>query len=265
MSRWSKFWRRTGRAFQDQSRRIINMEGAELPNRGPRLLYSFNTPEQASEVVLGCDADVGGFSSVNFALDTTSESERIGRPTAKFFGNLRLDVRPELVGRINSGYAAFRTPVRTTLFGKITDNVYFHDYLALRVRAAGDPVLHKSYVVNVQTVDGMSHKTVWQQPLDIRRQDNDWETIYLPFANFRVFTIGEPSPYHEPIDRENILTIGVGVLGGNHHASGPYELGLDSIWVANEPDLVEDSPGPNTYVSDSENVDSYPTDPKKTP
>jgi hypothetical protein len=87
------------------------MEGAELPNRGPRLLYSFNTPEQASDVVLGCDADVGGFSSVNFALDTTSESERVGRPTGKFFGNLRLDVRPELIGRINSGYAGFKTEV----------------------------------------------------------------------------------------------------------------------------------------------------------
>ncbi|KAK7032852.1 CIA30 domain-containing protein [Favolaschia claudopus] len=250
-SRWSGFWRRTGRAFQDQSRRIINMEGAAMPNRGPRLLYSFNTPEQASDVVLGSDSDVGGFSTVNFALDTTSESESIGRPTGKFFGNLRLDVRPELVGRINAGYAGFKTQVRTTLFGKITDNVYFHDYLALRIRAAGDPVLHKSYVVNVQTVDGMSNKTVWQQPLDIRRQDNDWETVYLPFSNFRVFTIGEPSPYPESIDRENILTVGVAVLGGNHHAAGPYELGLDSIWVANEPDLIENSPGPNSDASET--------------
>ncbi|KAJ6577386.1 NADH:ubiquinone oxidoreductase complex I intermediate-associated protein 30 [Mycena capillaripes] len=234
------------------------MEGAELPNRAPRLLYSFNTPTEVSEVVLGCDGDIGGFSTVNFTLDTTSETEDIGRPTAKFHGNLRLDVRPDLVGRINSGYAGFKTQARTTFFGKITDNVYFHDYLALRVRAAGDPVLHKSYVVNVQTLDGMSQMTLWQQQLKIRRQDNDWETIYLPFENFRVFTLGEPSPYPESIDRENILTVGVAVLGGNHHASGPYELGLDSIWVANEQDLDEDSPGPNTY-----HQDPYPTE--KTP
>jgi len=222
------------------------MEGADLPSRRPRMLFSFNTPTETAEVVTGCDADIGGRSTVNFTLDTTSESERIGRPTAKFHGHMRLDVRPELVGRINSGYAGFKTPLRSTLFGKITDNVYFHDYLALRVRAAGDPILHKSYFVNVQTVDQMSSIQVWQQPLPIRRQDNDWETVYLPFDKFLPFTIGEPSPYPELIDRENILTIGVSVLGGKHHASGPYELGLDSIWVANEEDLEADSPGPNT-------------------
>ncbi|KAJ7116401.1 complex I intermediate-associated protein CIA30 [Mycena epipterygia] len=244
-SRWSTFWRRTGRAFQDSTRKIVNMEGAELPNRAPRLLFSFNTPAETSEVVLGCDADIGGFSSVNFSLDTTSESESVGRPTAKFHGTLRLDVRSDLVGRINSGYAGFKTPVRSTLFGKVTDNVYFHDYLALRVRAAGDPVLHKSYFVNVQTIDGMSQAMVWQQRLNIRRQDNDWETVYLPFNNFLPFTIGEPSPYPELIDRERILTVGVAVLGGKHNAAGPYELGLDSIWVTNEEDIQEDSPGPN--------------------
>ncbi|KAJ6466615.1 complex I intermediate-associated protein 30-domain-containing protein [Mycena vitilis] len=239
------------------------MEGAELPNRGPRLLYSFNTPTAVSEVTLGCDKDIGGNSTVNFTLDTTSESERIGRPTAKFHGNLRLDVRPDLVGRINSGYAAFRTQARKTLFGTITDNVYFHNYLALRVRAAGDPVLHKSYMVNVQTMDGMSQTTLWQQPLNFRRQDNDWETVYLPFNEFRVFTIGEPSPYPEWIDREKILTVGVAVLGGHHHASGPYELGLDSVWVANEGDLQEDSPGPNTYTPADK--DPYPTETEKAP
>ncbi|KAJ7678505.1 complex I intermediate-associated protein CIA30 [Mycena rosella] len=244
-SRWSVFWKRTGQAFRESTRQIINMEGAELPNRGPRLLYSFNTIEATSEAVLGCDGDIGGRSTVNFVLDTTSEDERVGRPTAKFHGHLRLDVRPDLVGRINSGYAGFKTPVRSTLFGKIRDNVYFHDYLALRVRAAGNPVLHNSYFVNIQTIDQMSQATVWQHPLRFRRQDNDWETVYLPFTEFQPFTIGEPNEFREYIDKENILTVGVACLGGRHNASGPYELGLDSIWAVNEDDLEEDSPGPN--------------------
>ncbi|KAJ7650693.1 NADH:ubiquinone oxidoreductase intermediate-associated protein 30 [Roridomyces roridus] len=222
------------------------MEGAQLPDRGPRLLFSFNTATEVDETVKGCDGDIGGFSTVNFSLDSESESERIGRPTGKFSGHMRLDVRPELVGRINSGYAGFKTPVRSTFFGKITDNVYFHDYLALRVRAAGDPILHKSYFVNVQTVDQMRSVQVWQQALPIRRYDNDWETVYLPFTKFLPFTIGEPSPYPEPIDRENILTVGISLLGGKHGVSGAYELGVDSIWAANEGDLQEDSPGPNT-------------------
>ncbi|KAJ7454774.1 complex I intermediate-associated protein CIA30 [Mycena latifolia] len=258
-SRWSTFWRRTGQAFRDQTGRIVRMEGAERPDRGPRLLYTFNTPQSAAEVVLGCDADVGGLSTVAFALDTSSEGEpRVGRPTGKFHGHLRLGVRPEFAGRINSGYAGFKTPVRSTLFGTIRDNVYFHDYLALRVRAAGDPVLHGSYYVNVQTVDQMSQATVWQQPLPIRRQDNDWETVYLPFANFKPFTPGEPSPYPESIDRENLLTVGVAVLGGRHHAEGPYELGLDSIWVVNEWDLEEDSPGPNQLPAPEKKPDEPP-------
>jgi NADH dehydrogenase [ubiquinone] 1 alpha subcomplex assembly factor 1 len=240
------------------------MEGASIPTRAPRLLFSFNTPEATAGVVTGSDADIGGRSSVRFALDlSTTDEPRVGRPTGMFHGELRLGVRPDLVGRINSGYAGFKTPVRTTLFGKITDNVYFHDYLALRVRAAGDPVLHKSYYVNVQTLDGMGQSTVWQQPLPIKREDNDWETVYvrrstnillgvsvltttqLPFADFNAFTIGEPSPYPESIDREHILTVGIAVLGGNHHVEGPYELGVDSIWVANKENLEEDSPGPN--------------------
>ncbi|KAJ6631038.1 complex I intermediate-associated protein CIA30 [Mycena sp. CBHHK59/15] len=221
------------------------MEGAELPNRRPRTLFSFNTPTDVSEAVVGCDADIGGLSTVNFDLDTTSESESVGRPTAKFWGHMRLDVRPELVGRINSGYAGFKTRARSTLWGRMVENVDFHDYLALRVRAAGDPVLHKSYFVNVQTLDTMSQITVWQQRLSIRRQDNDWETVYLPFTKFVPFTIGEPSPYPEMIDRERILSVGVSVLGGQNNASGPYELGLDSVWVTNKEDIEVDSPDPN--------------------
>ncbi|KAJ7086106.1 hypothetical protein B0H15DRAFT_845345, partial [Mycena belliarum] len=179
-SNWSAIWRRTRQSLRETTGKIARMDGAALPNRGPRLLYSFNTREAAAEAVLGCDADIGGRSSVAFALDTSSAGEpAVARPTGKFHGRLRLDVRPGLEGRINSGYAGFRTPVRSTLFGNITDNVYFHDYLALRVRAAGDPVLHRSYFVNVQTVDQMSHVSVWQQALPIRRQDNDWETCYV--------------------------------------------------------------------------------------
>ncbi|KAJ7056573.1 complex I intermediate-associated protein 30-domain-containing protein [Mycena amicta] len=246
-SRWSTFWRRTRHALQDQSRRIIRMEGADIPNRGPRLLYSFNTPLEVSEAVLGSDSDIGGRSSVNFALDKSSADEPIGRPTAKFHGHLSLDVRPDLRGRINTGYAGFKTPVRSTLFGKITDNVYFHDYLALRVRAAGDPILHGSYFVNLQTLDGMQHKSLWQKQLPIRRQDNDWETVYLPFDDFEYFTIGEQPSIREAVDRENLLAVGISVLGGRNHTSGPYELGIDSIWVANQEDLVEDHPGPNKH------------------
>ncbi|KAJ7284658.1 NADH:ubiquinone oxidoreductase complex I intermediate-associated protein 30, partial [Mycena rebaudengoi] len=217
------------------------MEGAKPPNRAPRTLFSFNTPAEIAEVATGCDADVGGLSTVNFDLDTTSETESVGRPTGKFHGHMRLDVRPEMVGRINSGYAGFKTKTRSSLFGKITDNVDFHDYLALRVRAAGNPVLHSSYFVNVQTLDTMSQITVWQHRLQFQREDNDWETVFLPFDRFQPFTRDETSSYADLIDRERILSVGISVLGGHNNASGPYELGLDSVWVTNKEDIEEDS------------------------
>ncbi|KAF7317007.1 CIA30 domain-containing protein [Mycena chlorophos] len=247
-SRWSTFWRRTRSAFEDGSRKIIRMEGADIPSRAPRLLYAFNTPTDVSEAVLGSDLDIGGQSTVGLTLDNSSTDESIGRPTAKFYGKLSLDVRPDLRGRINVGYAGFKTPVRSTLFGKMTDNAYFHDYLALRVRAAGDPILHDSFFVNVQTLDSMQHKSLWQSKLTIKRQDNDWETVYLPFSDFEFFTIGEDPPQREPIDKENILTVGISVLGGRTSLTGPYELGVDSIWIANDEDVVPDSPGPNPFV-----------------
>ncbi|KAJ7242626.1 hypothetical protein C8J57DRAFT_1084200, partial [Mycena rebaudengoi] len=166
----------------------------------------------------------------------------------KFHGHMRLDVRPELVGRINRGYAGFKTKggacTQSSLFGKITDHVDFYDYLALRAQAAGSPALHSSYFVNVQ-VDTMSQITVWQHRFEFQREDNDWETVFLPFDRFQPFTKDESSSYADLIDRERKLSVGISVLGGHNNASGPYELALDLVWVTNKEDIEEDSPDPH--------------------
>lgn len=43
--------------------------------------------------------------------------------------------------------------------------------------------------------------------------------------------------------REGIRSIGISILGGNSGISGHYELGIDSIRVVNEEDVIRTSPG----------------------
>lgn len=94
------------------------MSGADDPIRTPISLFKFNTHEDVQQFATGCDADVGGTSTVNFALDesTSASSEKpgtIGRPTAKFWGDMRLGVRHGLEGHIRGGYTGFRSKART--------------------------------------------------------------------------------------------------------------------------------------------------------
>ena len=103
------------------------MEGANEPSRAPKPLFTFNSQEDVSAFATGCDADVGGLSTVNFALDESaakpvSSTEKpssphhinVSHPTAKFWGEMRLGVRSGLEGQIRGGYAGIRSKVRYT-------------------------------------------------------------------------------------------------------------------------------------------------------
>jgi hypothetical protein len=37
--------------------------------------------------------------------------------------------------------------------------------------------------------------------------------------------------------REKVRSIGISLLGGNSGVAGKYELGIDSIWIANDEDV----------------------------
>jgi len=67
------------------------MSGVDEPTRAPRTLYTFNSRSALQGYAKGCDVDIGGTSTVNLTLD---ESEP--QPTGKFWGDMRLAVRPEL-------------------------------------------------------------------------------------------------------------------------------------------------------------------------
>lgn len=82
------------------------MSGADEPSRAPKTLYTFNSPSALQNYAKGCDADIGGTSTVHLTLDDSGP-----QPTGKFWGDMRLAVRPELQGRIRGGYAGFRSIV----------------------------------------------------------------------------------------------------------------------------------------------------------
>ena len=58
------------------------------------------------------------------------------------------------------------------------EDVSGYDYIALRLRIAGDPRTHNSYFVNIQT-DGPISTDLWQHRLYFRRQDNTWEDVFV--------------------------------------------------------------------------------------
>lgn len=174
------------------------MQGVDEPSRAPRLLFSFNSKDDIQQFATGCDADIGGTSTVNLGVEKSPERNKsIGKlATGKFWGEMRLNVKPGMEGKLRGGYAGFRNKVcvvpaiandcfesatyqlRPTLFGNLTEDVSNHQYLALRLRVAGDPSTHNSYFVNIQT-DGPLTTDLWQHRLYFQRSDNTWEDIFV--------------------------------------------------------------------------------------
>jgi len=84
------------------------MEGANEPNRKPITLFTLNSHEDLSQFATGCDADIAGTSSVNLTLEQPPPAKK---PSAKFWGDMRLGVHPQAKGRVRGGYAGFRNKV----------------------------------------------------------------------------------------------------------------------------------------------------------
>lgn len=68
-----------------------------------RVLFKYRTAQDLKQHVTGCDADIGGKSSVH--LDLGSDGK------AKFWGDMRLEVPHGKEQTMRSGYAGFRSRV----------------------------------------------------------------------------------------------------------------------------------------------------------
>lgn len=63
------------------------------------------------------------------------------------------------------------------MFGELLEDLTWHDYLALRVRAGGDPRTRNSYYLNLQ-VAGQIKVDLWQHRLYFKA-DNLWEELFV--------------------------------------------------------------------------------------
>lgn len=141
--------------------------------------------------------------------------------------------------------------VRTTLFGHITDDLSLYDYLALRVRASGEPRTRSAYFVNIQT-DGPVPSDIWQHRLYLSEEADGktWEDVIvcsafiplcscdpdaytrmvqIPFSSFVLTSGGETATAQVKMGKNKVRTVGISMLGGNAKISGKYELGIDYI------------------------------------
>lgn len=75
------------------------MEGVN-PNTTSRTLFSFRTADELRQYALGSDADLGGNSTAHLDLHPDGY--------ARFWGEMRLDVKAGLEGKLRPGYAGFR-------------------------------------------------------------------------------------------------------------------------------------------------------------
>jgi len=93
------------------------MQGADEPSRLPRTLFTFHSQADIEQFATGCDADIGGTSTVNLDLDESNQrNASIGTTaTAKFWGDMRLGVKAGLEGKLRGGYAGFRNKVSVVL------------------------------------------------------------------------------------------------------------------------------------------------------
>lgn len=89
------------------------MRGVQGPVRTPRTIFSFDTPESVNQFATGCDADNGGLSTVQFDYDSRPEvNNSLGKPgSAIFWGDMRLQVKPGMEGKVRGGWAGFRNKV----------------------------------------------------------------------------------------------------------------------------------------------------------
>ncbi|GJE96230.1 complex I intermediate-associated protein CIA30 [Phanerochaete sordida] len=248
MSRLSQYLNRSSQVLRDGASRVLRMAGADPQSRTPITLWTLNSREDIAQYATGCDADVGGTSSVHLELDERSARPDAGvlaldppRPHAKFWGEMRLAPRAGFEGKMRGGYAGFRNTHRTSLFGEITDDVSNHRYIALRVRVAGHPRTRNAYFVNIQT-DGPVVTDLWQHRLFFAREDGGWEDVFIPFDDFVLTNMGEVQPNQIKMMKERIRTVGISMLGGKFGVEGNYELGIDSIRAVNQEDAMSSIP-----------------------
>ncbi|KPV74036.1 uncharacterized protein RHOBADRAFT_45333 [Rhodotorula graminis WP1] len=221
MSAWKNYLSRSIDHLKASSQQVLRAS-PEIPNGAVLPLVSLTTPDDIANFALGCDADLGGRSTVH--LDLGPEGK------GRFYGTLSNDLnpgrrKPGVVER--GGYAGFRNKQRTSLFGTQTWDTSLHDFLRLRVRSSGDGM---RYFVNIQT-EGPVRSDLFQHRLWLPSPPTDtsphsWTDVLIPFSDFALTNSGDLSATQLDMLRTEVRTVGISVLGP---LEGRYELGVERI------------------------------------
>ncbi|BGP42438.1 hypothetical protein JCM10450v2_006534 [Rhodotorula kratochvilovae] len=221
MSAWKNYLSRSVDHLRQRSQQVLRAS-PEMPHGDVLPLVSLRSQDDLQNFALGCDADIGGRSTVN--LDLGPEGK------GRFWGKLASDLNPgrRKEGVIErGGYAGFRNKQRTTLFGTQTWDTSLHDFLRLRVRSSGDGM---RYFVNIQTEgpvrsDLFQHR-LWLPAPATEDAPHEWTDVLIPFADFTLTNSGDLSATQLEMLRTEVRTVGISVLGP---LEGRYELGIEAI------------------------------------
>ncbi|KAI9616566.1 hypothetical protein H4Q26_010964 [Puccinia striiformis f. sp. tritici PST-130] len=172
---------RTVQSWQRYGLAVVRMDplGGE-PFRRPLPIFEMSDPSHLEQFALGCDADMGGYSTIQLAIQ---QSPTDPFPHGVFRGTLRSELSEQAIktGILKSGgYAGFRTRVREMLIGEDNWNAEQHQFLRLRVKNSGDGM---KYSVNIQTKVQVTSTDIFQHRLWLGTP-GEWEDVIIPLADF---------------------------------------------------------------------------------
>lgn len=139
----------------------MRMDGTNQPPPLPLLTFASSSSSQLtplSAIATGSDADIGGLSTCKLTpIASSANGREAGEGGVEksayvaMHGNLSLAVPPAYAGRIRTGYAAFRTKTRPSLFGEDTWDLSLYSHLRMRVAYRGLEGWRDRWYVNIQT------------------------------------------------------------------------------------------------------------------
>jgi NADH dehydrogenase [ubiquinone] 1 alpha subcomplex assembly factor 1 len=212
-SRLAGYFRRSLDLLKQQASQALSFKP---PHPMEKMLIDFRDEQQLQQVVVGCDADIGGHSEAYWGATDGH---------AIFYGNISL----EKGDYDNSGYAGFRTKTLYGLIQQRTWDVSLFRYLELR--AKGD---QRRWMVNIQT-SGLYPNVIWQHRLQFTRP-GEWETIRIPFRDFVRTSYGFVQKKQPKMNTSAIETIGMSVL----RQSGEFQVEIDYIKAVNSKHTLGD-------------------------
>ncbi|KAK4686323.1 NADH dehydrogenase [ubiquinone] 1 alpha subcomplex assembly factor 1, partial [Tremellales sp. Uapishka_1] len=231
---------RSFRVLKRNTARVIRMD--VTPNPPPLTLFSFNSalPPVSSETefALGSDADIGGLSTCALTPVASSSTSHMA-----FHGNLSLAVPPAYASRIRTGYAAFRTRTKPTIWGEDTWDLGLYTHLRVVVGYRGWEGWRSRWVLNLQT-DGPVRSDLFQHRLSLPQSSAPsspepldplspplptYTTLHLPLSSFVLTNSGQTSETQIPMMRSQIRTVGFGLLGGGRVDEGLPATSTSSV------------------------------------